>query len=167
MYDYTTCGPAAAALVLRLYGKSFRVDDVCRSCYVDDERRSSVRSICETLGRHGVFARGCRLSIPELLDRHTPTIVLSRNKRGGNHFLVYVGSEKDCVKLMDPLFQPFRRVSKDRLARYWRHEAIITQFSPFTEYPAKIRRMWNCLMCASLVMLASAAGLTYACGRRE
>jgi hypothetical protein len=80
---------------------------------------------------------------------------------------VYVGNEGDYVKLVDPLFQPFRRVAKDRLVKYWHHEAIITQLNPFADYPAKVRRTWNFMMCASFVMLASAAALTYVRWRRE
>lgn len=160
LYDPPTCGPAVAALVLRLYGKSYRTEDICRGTYVDSQGNSTVASICNTLSNYGVYARGCKLSVNELLKRHTPTIIFVENygdRKGRNHFVLYVGHDADYIKLIDPLYKPLQKTHRDKFEQKWQNVAIITQLSPFTGLKRKIH--WTIAMFVSLFLLVSTSGL--------
>jgi ABC-type bacteriocin/lantibiotic exporter with double-glycine peptidase domain len=159
-----TCGPAVVALVLKLYGKSYRIEDICRGIYVDDQGGSSIARVCDVLTRHGVYARGCRLSVDELLERRTPTVIFVENyggRKGRHHFIVYVGHDGNDITLLDPLYRPLQTIARDKLEQKWGHVAIITQLGPFTDFEARARRIWTVAMCASLLLLASTTGFVW------
>jgi len=159
-----TCGPAVVALVLKLYGKPYRTEDICRDIYVDDQGGSSIARVCDVLTRQGVYARGCRLSVDELLERHTPTVIFIENyggKTGRHHFVVYVGHKGNDITLLDPLYKPLQAITRDKLEQKWGHVAIITQLGPFVDFAGRVGRLWTVAMCASLVLLASTVGLVW------
>jgi len=159
-----TCGPAVVALILKLYGKSYRTEDICRGIYVDDQGGSSIARVCDALTRYGVYARGCRLSVGELLERRTPTAIFVENyggRKGRHHFVVYVGHEGNDIKLLDPLYRPLQIITRDKLEQKWGHVAIITQVGPFEDFAPRVRRIWTVAMCASLLLLASTAGFVW------
>ena len=163
-YDYPSCGPAAITLVLKLYGKSYSVKEICENTYIDNQKNSTVKSICNTLNQYGIYARGCKLSVDELIKRNSPTIILMnnyQNEEGRNHFMIYVGHDENNIKLIDPLFRPFKTIPREKFERYWQSVSIITQLEPFTELEEKASRMWNLMMYASIVLLISTVGLTY------
>ena len=162
--DSATCGPAVVALVLKLYGKPCRVEDICRGIYVDDRGGSSIARVCDVLTRYGVYARGCRLSVDGLLERRTPTVIFVENyggKKGRHHFVVYVGHKGGDLTLLDPLYRPLQTIARDKLEQKWGHVAIITQLDPFVDFAARTRRIWTVAMYASLLLLASTVGFVW------
>lgn len=159
--DYPTCGPAAVFMVLKMYGIAFHTSDVCDSTYIDDQRRSSVESLCNTLARYGVYARGCRVSFEDLLERTTPSILLSPNASGTNHFLICVGHDGNELNLIDPLFVPFRKLSKDMFQLSKQKVAILTQLTPFEEYEVRTNRLETLAMFSSMLVFLSTAVITY------
>lgn len=164
LYESPTCGPAVVALVLRLYGKSYRTEDICRGTYVDSQGNSTVASICDTFGNYGIYARGCKLSVDELMEKRTPTVLFVENygaKKDRDHFVVYVGHDAEHIKIIDPLYRPLQKAHRDKFEQNWQNVAIITQLTPFTSLEKRIHRIWTVIMFASLLLLASTTGLVY------
>ena len=153
--DYPTCGPAAVVMILKMYGIPFDTGEVCDSTYIDDQRKSSVKSISDTFAKHRVYARGCNVSFEDLLQRTTPSILLSKNAKGTNHFLICVGNDGNELKLIDPLFVPFRKLSKDIFLLNKQKVAILTQLSPFKEYQHRINSLETFAMLSSILVFVS------------
>ena len=155
------CGAAAVGLVLSLYDKSYSFDDIYHQTIVDSQGHSTVASICKTLASYGINARGCRLSVNELLLRQTPTILYVKNyggREGRDHFVVYVGHDRNNVKLIDPFYKPFQKPDRNEFEKKWQNVAIITQLNAFEN---KTRPIWTVTMFFSLILLLSTAGLVY------
>ena len=103
LYDSTTCGPAAAYVLLKLYGKNVSIKDIKEEVLIDTDGHSSVNSVSQALAKRGIYARGDKLTLKQLETQYFPAIVLSRNpkKNNENHFLVYLGSDKKNVTTRD------------------------------------------------------------------
>lgn len=157
LFDVTTCGPAAVGIVLRLYGRRASLEEISSETWIDADHRTTVKSLSQALTDRGIYARGRKLKLGELKKQVFPAIILSQSPKyakGENHFLVYVGSDEDNIKLLDPLgFIALKAVPTKVFQKEWTGVAIVTQLTPFKEFQESRSRQWNILMTGSIVLL--------------
>ena len=162
-FDATTCGPAAAYIVLRLYGKEASLDKLCKDSYVDTKRRSSVESVANALSKRNVYSRGCRLTIDQLKGQKYPSILLFRSpdsKSGEHHFVTYVGSNKNSITVLDSLGTKFiKRFYDDVALRLWTGVAIVTQPEPFNDLAIVRLKLWLFFIIGNVIFACSAVTL--------
>lgn len=157
LFDVTTCGPATVGIVLRLYGREASLREIGRETWIDAEHRTTVKSLSHALTNRGIYARGRKLKLEELQKQRFPAIILAQSPsyaKGENHFLVYVGSDENSIKLLDPLgFTALKAVPTEVFQKEWTGVAIVTQLIPFKGLEKSRSRKWNILMVASIFLL--------------
>lgn len=164
-FDATTCGPAAAYIVLRLYGEEASLDKICKESYVDAKCCSSVESVAKALSQRNVYSRGRRLTIDELKKLKYPSILLfhSPDKESGeHHFVVYVGSNENSITVLDPLGTKFiKRFYDDVALKLWTGVAIVTQPEPFNDLAIVRSRNWRFFILGNIIFAGSAITLAW------
>jgi len=112
------CGVICLGYLLKSVGKDICYPDLL-SCFHVGEQGVSVASICEVAGRHGIDLKGLEVDMKYLRNMaDIPAILLCRNKKGGEHFVLYLGLDKDNKMV---ILDPFRILSSQG-PQYWEQE---------------------------------------------
>lgn len=114
-FDYS-CGAAALATILHLYGKQATELELLQAMDIQD-RMISLEDMARVLPSFGFKARGLAVSFEQLSQLQVPVIAYLR-LAGKTHFTVLLGTSKDFVWLGDPSWGN-RLLSKAHFLKLW------------------------------------------------
>ena len=97
-WSVTTCGPAALATLLNVYGKPWTPTDLERECQVT-AAGSSLYNLRDAARRHGFWAEGLEATTPQALLR-VPRPYMAYLTSG--HFVVVVRRIEHRLEVFDP-----------------------------------------------------------------
>ena len=134
------CGAAALGIVLAHHGRHIRREQLREDCVVTRDG-SNAANLVRAARRHGLLAKGFRLSVEKIQKVPGPVIVFWQF----NHFLVVEGFTDDAVHVNDPAFG-HRVISHEEFDEGFTGVSLLMEPGPDFERVGTPPRLWPRLL---------------------
>lgn len=163
--DVTDCGAACLAFVFHHYRLDVSMA-LLRRRTGTNQQGSTALGIVETARSCGFTSKGIRCPVESLAQIQLPVIAHLNLPHGGQHYVVVVGLDHRCVKVMDPAIDRIEKWPLDKFRGCWTNVLVLLapglEFKPGARTKSAFSRVSELLIPQKAVLLQAFAGAVVA-----